>query len=146
MSSSRISGRAPSTGWGLGYKALKAENPGLIYCSISGFGHSGPYRERGGFDLVAQAMSGIMSFTGVPGGDRPVAAGVPLSDLNAGCFGALGILAALNHRRGDRRGPEGRGDPAGIGTRLCRLGDRALSDHGRGRCAARLAPSPGGTL
>nr|WP_253069831.1 CoA transferase [Sphingomonas sp. H160509] len=87
---------------GLGYDDLKAINPRLIYCSISGFGHSGPYRERGGFDLVAQAMSGIMSFTG----ERretgtlaaPVAAGVPLSDLNAGTFGALGILAAINHR------------------------------------------------
>ncbi len=83
---------------GLGYDDLKTENPGLIYCSISGFGHSGPYRERGGFDLVAQAMSGITSFTGEIGSTRPVAAGVPLSDLSAGCFGALGILAALNHR------------------------------------------------
>jgi formyl-CoA transferase len=83
---------------GLGYEALSAVNPGLIYCSISGFGLSGPYRERGGFDLVAQGMSGIMSFTGDRGATRPVAAGVPLSDLNAGCFGALGVLAALNHR------------------------------------------------
>src|SRR5580658_6676949 len=83
---------------GLGYEALRADNPRLIYCSISGFGHSGPYRERGGFDLVAQAMSGIMSFTGEIGSTRPVAAGVPISDLAAGCFGALGVLAALNHR------------------------------------------------
>jgi crotonobetainyl-CoA:carnitine CoA-transferase CaiB-like acyl-CoA transferase len=83
---------------GLGYDDLRGLNPRLIYCSISGFGHTGPYRERGGFDLVAQAMSGIMSFTGERGGTRPVAAGVPLSDLNAGSFGALGILAALNHR------------------------------------------------
>jgi crotonobetainyl-CoA:carnitine CoA-transferase CaiB-like acyl-CoA transferase len=89
---------------GLGYEALRAINPSLIYCSISGFGHSGPYRERGGFDLVAQAMSGIMSFTGEPGSVRPVAAGVPLSDLNAGCFGALGVLAALNHRHATGRG------------------------------------------
>jgi len=84
---------------GLGYDDLKVENPGLIYCAISGFGHTGPYRERGGFDLVAQAMSGIASFTGEIGSTRPVAAGVPLSDLSAGCFGALGILAALNYRR-----------------------------------------------
>lgn len=83
---------------GLGYEALRAQNPRLIYCSISGFGHSGPYRDRGGFDLVAQAMSGIMSFTGEIGGARPVAAGVPISDVSAGCFGALGVLAALNHR------------------------------------------------
>jgi formyl-CoA transferase len=83
---------------GLGYEALRALNPRLIYCAISGFGHSGPYRDRGGFDLVAQAMSGIMSFTGPIGSQEPVAAGVPLSDLNAGSFGAIGILAALNHR------------------------------------------------
>lgn len=83
---------------GLGYDALKAANSGLIYCSISGFGHTGPYRDRGGFDLVAQAMSGIMSFTGDLGSTRPVAAGVPLSDIAAGCFGAFGILAALNYR------------------------------------------------
>ena len=89
---------------GLGYEDLRAENPSLIYCSISGFGHSGPYRERGAFDLVAQAMSGIMSFTGEIGGTRPVAAGVPMSDIAAGCFGALGILAALNHRRATGEG------------------------------------------
>jgi formyl-CoA transferase len=83
---------------GLGYETLRKDNPRLIYCSISGFGHSGPYRERGGFDLVAQAMSGIMSFTGEIGSTRPVAAGVPISDVAAGCFGALGVLAALNHR------------------------------------------------
>ncbi|HYW04426.1 MAG TPA: CoA transferase [Gammaproteobacteria bacterium] len=85
-------------GMGLGYDDLAAENPGLIYCSVSGFGHDGPYRERGGLDLVAQAMSGIMSFTGEPGGERPVAAGVPVSDLNAGTFAVVGILAALAHR------------------------------------------------
>ncbi|HWZ42628.1 MAG TPA: CoA transferase [Candidatus Saccharimonadales bacterium] len=89
---------------GLGYEQLRAVNPRLIYCSISGFGHSGPYRERGGFDLVAQGMSGIMSFTGEVGSQRPVAAGVPLSDLNAGSFGALGILAALNHRHSTGQG------------------------------------------
>jgi crotonobetainyl-CoA:carnitine CoA-transferase CaiB-like acyl-CoA transferase len=83
---------------GLGYEALRAVNPRLVYCSISGFGHSGPYRDRGGFDLVAQAMSGIMSFTGEIGSARPVAAGVPISDVAAGCFGAVGVLAALNHR------------------------------------------------
>ncbi len=83
---------------GLGYDDLKALHPGLIYCSISGFGHSGPYRARGGFDLVAQAMSGIMSFTGEIGSARPVAAGVPMSDIAAGTFGALGVLAALHHR------------------------------------------------
>lgn len=65
---------------------------------MSGFGRTGPYRDRGGFDLIAQAMSGIMSFTGEAGAQRPTACGVPLSDLNAGTFAALGVLAALNHR------------------------------------------------
>src|SRR6202012_3525766 len=57
-----------------------------------------PYRQRGGFDLIAQGMSGIMSFTGQPDGERPTACGVPISDLNAGTFAALAVLAALNHR------------------------------------------------
>jgi len=83
---------------GLGYDALARANPRLVYASVSGFGLDGPYRDRGGFDLIAQAMSGIMSFTGEVGSDRPVAAGVPLSDLNAGVFAALGVLAALRHR------------------------------------------------
>jgi crotonobetainyl-CoA:carnitine CoA-transferase CaiB-like acyl-CoA transferase len=83
---------------GLGYEDIRKVRPDIIYCSISGFGQTGPYRDRGGFDLIAQAMSGIMSFTGEIGSKTPVAAGVPVSDLNAGLFGALAILAALNHR------------------------------------------------
>ena len=83
---------------GLGYDQLAKVNPSLIYCSISGFGQDGPYRARGGLDLVAQAMSGIMSFVGEPGG-RPVSTAVPISDLNAGTFGALGILAAWAYRQ-----------------------------------------------
>ena len=87
---------------GLGYAALSEINPRLVYASVSGFGLDGPYRDRGGFDLIAQAMSGIMSFTGEAGSQQPVAAGVPLSDLNAGVFAAVGVLAALRHR--DRTG------------------------------------------
>jgi crotonobetainyl-CoA:carnitine CoA-transferase CaiB-like acyl-CoA transferase len=83
---------------GLGYEAIRAVNPRIIYASVSGFGLDGPYRDRGGFDLIAQAMSGIMSFTGEEGSDKPSAAGVPLSDLNAGVFAAVGVLAALQHR------------------------------------------------
>ncbi|NJR80073.1 CaiB/BaiF CoA transferase family protein [Sphingomonas corticis] len=83
---------------GLAYADLSPGNPGLVYCSISGFGTTGPYRDRGGFDLVAQAMSGIMSLTGEVGGETPVACGVPISDLNAGVFGALAVVAALNER------------------------------------------------
>lgn len=83
---------------GLDYESLSRINPRLIYASVSGFGQTGPYRNRGGLDLVAQAMSGIMSITGEIDSERPVAAGVPMSDLNSGTFAALGILASLHHR------------------------------------------------
>ncbi|HWF00635.1 MAG TPA: CoA transferase, partial [Caulobacteraceae bacterium] len=84
---------------GLGYDALAAVNPGLIYASVSGFGLTGPYRERAGLDLVVQAMSGLMSVTGPRGAQEPVAVGVPISDLSAGLFATIGVLAALEHRR-----------------------------------------------
>ena len=81
---------------GLGYQELRKIKPSLIYCSISGFGQTGPYRERGGFDLVAQGMSGLMSVTGTPDGP-PVKVGVPITDLTAGMYGAYGILSAYIH-------------------------------------------------
>jgi crotonobetainyl-CoA:carnitine CoA-transferase CaiB-like acyl-CoA transferase len=83
---------------GFGYEQLKAENPGLIYCSLSGFGRTGPYKDRRGFDLVAQAMSGIMTFTGDGPDSPPAKAGPPLSDITAGILAALGICAAYAHR------------------------------------------------
>ncbi len=82
---------------GLGYEALSVLNPRLIYCAISGFGATGPYASRGGYDLIAQGMSGIISVTGDEDGP-PAKAGVPLSDLAAGLFGAYGILCALEYR------------------------------------------------
>ncbi len=82
---------------GLGYEALKALNPGLIYCSISGYGRTGPYADKGGFDLIAQGMSGLMAVTGEPGG-APVKVGSPVCDINAGLLGALGVVAAYAHR------------------------------------------------
>jgi crotonobetainyl-CoA:carnitine CoA-transferase CaiB-like acyl-CoA transferase len=82
---------------GLGYEDLSALNPALIYCSISGFGQTGPYSERGGFDLVAQAMSGLMSITGHPD-QPPVKVGVPIADLNAGLYACYAVLAAYIHR------------------------------------------------
>ena len=84
-------------GLGLHYEAIQEVNPTIIYCSISGFGQTGPYRSRGGFDLVAQGMSGLISVTGHPGGP-PTKVAVPISDLNAGVFAAYGILAAYVHR------------------------------------------------
>jgi len=89
------------TSLGLGYAALERENPRLVYASISGYGQTGPASHKGGFDLIAQGVSGIMSVTGEPGG-APVKAGVPLTDLGAGLFAVIGILAAIEarHRTG----------------------------------------------
>ena len=78
---------------GFGYEQVHAKQPHLVYCSISGFGHTGPYADRGGFDLVAQSMSGVLSITGSP--PEPAKIGVPMSDLNAGLFASHAILAAL---------------------------------------------------
>jgi len=83
---------------GFGYEEVHKQHPALIYCSLSGFGRTGPYRHRRGFDLVAQAMSGIMSFTGERADGPPVKCGAPLSDITAGILAAMGILAAYAHR------------------------------------------------
>jgi crotonobetainyl-CoA:carnitine CoA-transferase CaiB-like acyl-CoA transferase len=87
----------------LGYEELKLLNPGLIYCSITGFGRTGPYAGRGGFDLIAQGMSGLMTTTGHPG-DLPTKVGVPICDLNAGLYAAYGVLAAYIRRSRTGRG------------------------------------------
>jgi len=83
---------------GLGYEELRKINPGLIYASISGFGLTGPYAARGGFDLVAQGMSGLMSITGERPDGPPVKVGAPVCDITAGLLLALGICAAYSHR------------------------------------------------
>jgi len=85
------------------YDTLAALNPRLIYASISGFGQTGPYAGRPGYDLMAQGASGVMSVTGEPGGD-PVKCGIPISDLSAGLFCAVGILSALAARERTGRG------------------------------------------
>ena len=82
---------------GLGYEQVREINPAIVYCTISGFGATGPYAQRGGFDLVTQGMSGLMSVTGHAGGP-PAKVGVPVCDLNAGMFGAIGILTAYINR------------------------------------------------
>jgi len=79
---------------GLDYDTLSAINPGLIYCEISGFGRTGPYRERGGFDLIAQGMSGLMSITGEGPNRTPVKVGPPVTDITAGILAAMGVSAA----------------------------------------------------
>jgi formyl-CoA transferase len=82
---------------GLGAADLRRLNPRLVYCAVSGFGGTGPYASRGGYDLIAQGMSGVISVTGDEGGAL-AKAGIPLSDLAAGLFAAYGILAALEYR------------------------------------------------
>jgi len=82
---------------GIDYETLSIENSRLVYASISGFGQDGPYRDRAGFDQVAQGMGGLMWVTGLPG-DGPVRAGIPVADLSAGLFAAIGILVALQER------------------------------------------------
>ncbi len=82
---------------GLGFESLRAANPGLIYCAISGYGRSGPDADKGGFDLVAQGMSGLMRITGEAGGN-PTKVGSPVTDINAGMLAALGVVSAYVHK------------------------------------------------
>lgn len=89
---------------GIGYETLRQEFPELVYCSLSGFGRSGPYADRAGFDLVAQGMSGLMSVTGEGPGRPPMKCGPPVTDITAGILAAMGVLAAYSHRLRTGRG------------------------------------------
>jgi len=88
---------------GIDYETLSAINPRLVYGSISGFGQTGPYRDRPGYDQIAQGLGGLMSITGLPG-QGPVRVGIPIADLTAGIFLAQGILVALLERERSGRG------------------------------------------
>ena len=102
--------------YGLDYDSLKQEHPGLIYCSITGFGQTGPYAHRAGYDFIIQAMSGLMSVTGQPSGspgDEPMKIGVALTDIMTGLYASTAILAAVAHR-----------DKTGIGQHI----DMSLMD------------------
>ncbi|MDE4912526.1 CoA transferase [Methylobacterium sp. 092160098-2] len=83
---------------GIGYETLREEFPELVYCSLSGFGRTGPYADRAGFDLVAQGMSGLMSVTGEGPGRPPMKCGPPVTDITAGILAAMGVLAAYSNR------------------------------------------------
>ncbi len=83
--------------FGLGYDVLARANPGLIYCVVSGYGRTGPWADKGGFDLIAQGFAGLMSITGEPGG-APVKNGNSVADINAGILAALGVAAAYAHK------------------------------------------------
>ena len=89
------------TRYGLGYEQLREPNPRLVYCSVTGFGHTGPYRERPGYDFMIQGMGGMMSVTGEPDGTPgggPQRAGVPIADIITGMYASIAICAALAHR------------------------------------------------
>ena len=88
---------------GIGYDSLSRLKASLVYCSISGHGATGPYKDRGGFDLIAQGMSGLMSITGVPDGP-PVKVGVPITDISAGILAANGVLCAYIHAKSTGHG------------------------------------------
>ncbi|BFM08253.1 CaiB/BaiF CoA transferase family protein [Halioxenophilus aromaticivorans] len=95
--------------YGLGYEQLRSVNPGLIYCSVTGFGQTGPYAHRSGYDYLVQAMAGLMSVTGHHdgvAGDGPMRVGVPIADITAGLFATIGVLSAVNHRHSTGQGQQ----------------------------------------
>ncbi|MFL6811723.1 MAG: CaiB/BaiF CoA transferase family protein, partial [Bradyrhizobium canariense] len=110
--------------FGLGYEDLKAVNPGLIYCSITGFGQTGPYRKRAGYDFLLQAMGGLMSITGEPDGE-PMKVGVAITDIMTGMYATTAVLAALAERRHSGEGQHI--DLALFDVQIATLANQAMS-------------------
>jgi crotonobetainyl-CoA:carnitine CoA-transferase CaiB-like acyl-CoA transferase len=121
--------------YGLAYGDLKAANPGLIYCSITGFGQTGPYAPRAGYDMLAQGIGGIMSVTGTPDGP-PLKVGVGISDIMCGMYAAAAILAALHHR--DKTGEGQYIDLALLDTQVAWLANVGLNYLTSGEVPQRL--------
>ena len=114
--------------YGLDYESLRADNPRLIYCSITGFGHTGPYAARPGYDFLIQAMGGLMSITGRKAGEAgagPQKVGVALTDILTGLYGTVGILAALAHR--ERTGVGQHIDMALLDVQVACLANQAMN-------------------
>ena len=121
--------------FGLDYASLSKDNPRLIYCSVTGFGQTGPYASRAGYDLMAQGMGGIMDLTGTPDGE-PQRAGVPVADIFTGIYSVVGILAALMER-----GRTGRGcqvDTALVDSQVGVLANQALNYLVSGKVPMRI--------
>jgi crotonobetainyl-CoA:carnitine CoA-transferase CaiB-like acyl-CoA transferase len=110
--------------FGLDYKSLAPENPRLIYCSVTGYGQDGPYAPRAGYDLMVQAMGGLMSITGTPDG-KPMRVGIPVSDIFTGVYSVVGILAALAER--ERTGKGAFVDTALLDSTVGVLANQALN-------------------
>ena len=121
--------------YGLGYAQLHARFPRLVYCSITGFGQTGPYAPRPGYDSLIQAMGGVMSLTGEPDG-LPQKVGVPVADLFAGLYGCIGILAALRHR--DLTGQGQQIDIGMLDTHVAWLANQGMNYLATGENPARL--------
>ncbi len=121
--------------YGLGYEQLHARFPGLVYCSITGFGQTGPYAPRPGYDSLVQAMGGVMSLTGEPDG-QPQKVGVPVADLFAGLYGCIGILAALRHREATGQGQQV--DIGMLDTNVAWLANQGMNYLATGQNPARL--------
>ncbi len=119
----------------LGYEDLRPRFPGLIYCSITGFGQTGPYALRPGYDSLVQAMGGVMSLTGEPNGP-PQKVGVPLADLFAGLYGCIGILAALRHKEATGEGQQV--DIGMLDTHVAWLANQGMNYLATGRNPERL--------
>jgi crotonobetainyl-CoA:carnitine CoA-transferase CaiB-like acyl-CoA transferase len=112
--------------WGLDYASLAALNPRLVYCSITGFGQTGPYRDRAGYDFLIQAMGGLMSITGEPDGapgGGPMKVGVAITDILTGMYATVAVLAALAHR--DRTGRGQHADLALLDVQVAMLANQA---------------------
>jgi crotonobetainyl-CoA:carnitine CoA-transferase CaiB-like acyl-CoA transferase len=130
--------------YGLDYPSLAALNPGLVYCSITGFGQDGPYADRAGYDFIIQAMGGAMSLTGEPDG-APQKSGIAYADLFTGLYATVAVLAALRER--DRTGRGAHVDMALLDTQVAVLGNQALNwmvsgkvPHRMGNGHANLVP------
>jgi len=121
--------------FGLDYASLSKDNPRLIYCSITGFGQTGPYAARAGYDLMAQGMGGIMDLTGTPDGE-PQRAGVPVADIFTGIYSVVGILAALAERERTGRGCQV--DTALVDSQVGVLANQALNYLVSGKVPARI--------
>jgi crotonobetainyl-CoA:carnitine CoA-transferase CaiB-like acyl-CoA transferase len=124
---------------GLGYEQLAGANPGLVYCSITGFGQSGPYASRAGYDLLIQGMGGLMSITGDPDGapgGGPMKVGVAITDILTGMYAATAVLAALAHRERTGRGQHV--DLALLDVQVAMLANQAQSYLVTGRPPARV--------
>ncbi|WP_370679429.1 CaiB/BaiF CoA transferase family protein [Comamonas sp. GB3 AK4-5] len=121
--------------YGLSYEQLRAQYPRLVYCSITGFGHTGPYASRPGYDFLIQGMGGIMSLTGVPKGE-PMKVGVGIADVMTGMYATVGILAALQHR--DKTGEGQHIDISLLDTQIAWLVNAGTNYLAEGKLPTRL--------